>query len=677
MFNPRTSQTSTANYRVSDLVAVASCAAVVGIWASVAAGSFSLAALLACEVAFLTFYLVGSLAAAWPRLAEGIAFDLPVRLLAGYAAVNTTLFVLAWGSPLGIIANFCVVLLLAAAAFAWLRPVRERDGLQAASLWVMGISIVAATLWCRDALHPIETGMPNSLFKPWLDSFYHTVHIRIFGAAHGAASINDFRMSGAPARLYHYASYLTPALLKQASGISGFTAYTGIMVPMGVFFTGLGAYTLIASFWGKWAGVAACVALLLLPDGAQQGMKNSFMSYHWMVQIAPAATFGLALLAITWLLVLRGCMRGSLFQVGAGWVVGCAVVLYKAQYFIASALLLFIAPPLFFRGLKLWHRLLWLGAAAGIYMGAIIATRDLPGLPIIQLDGSSTARLLEIVNTFADPGAMRDYIALHLGSAHPWIHNVVFGAPYLVLAALGFVGPLLVVLAIRLRSRRKEPLFVFPFLLVVNFLVMALGLALDNRGVATAEELQHRPFVWMYFALMSWGGGAAGLLLIEWRRLERWAKPVLCSLAVVLMVVPALKGGGIQRIPMMPEASYLSCSTGLLKVAEYMRTHGKPKELFQDSSFDFNYLVAALADRQPYVARTFIRVAYNEKLVEQRAVEVVQLMNLVDPSAVAANAHRMGITWFVLRPGQPVRWAAALVNKPAFADGGFRLYRFE
>jgi hypothetical protein len=677
MFKPRTSPTSAANYRVSDLVAVAICAAVVGIWASVAEGSFSLAALLACEVTFLAFYLVGSLAAAWPRLAEGIAFDLPVRLLVGYAAVNTTLFVMAWVSPLGIIANFCVVLLLAGAAFARLRPVRERDGLQATSLWVMGISIVAATLWCQDALHPIEPGMPNFLFKPWLDSFYHTVHIRIFGAAHGAASINDFRMSGAPARLYHYASYVTPALLKQASGIPAFTAYTGIMVPMGVFFTGLGAYTLIASFWGRWAGVAACMALLLLPDGAQQGVKNSFMSYHWMVQIAPAATFGLALLAITWLLVLRGCMGGSLFQIGVGWMVGCVVVLYKAQFFIASALLLFIAPPLFFCGLKLWHRLLWLGVAVGVYVGAIMATRDLPGLPIIRLDGSSTARLLEIVNTFADPGELRNYIALHLGPAHPWVHNLVFGAQYLVLAALGFFGPLLVVLAIRMRSRCKEPLFVFPFLLVANFLVMALGLALDNRGVATSEELQHRPFVWMYFALTSWVGGAAGLILIEWRRFERWTKPALCALAVVLMVVPALKGCGIQRIPMMPEASYLPFPTGLLKVAEYMRNHGKPKDLFEDSSLDTNYLVAALADRQPYVSRTFIRVAYNEKLVEQRVAEVVQLMNLADPSLVAATAHRLGIKWFVLRPGQPVRWAAALVNKPAFADGGFRLYRFE
>ncbi|HEX7597423.1 MAG TPA: hypothetical protein VF518_04360 [Polyangia bacterium] len=662
---------------MSDLVAVALCAAVVGVWASVAAGTFSFRALLACEVAFAAFYLVGSLVASWPRLAEGIAFDLPVRLLVGYAVVNTTLFVLAWASPLGIIANFCVVTLLAAVAFARLKPRRQRDGLQTAGLWAMGIGIVAATLWCQDALRPYGPGPATTLVKPWLDGFYHTVHIRIFGAAHGAASINDFRMSGVPARLYHYASYVTPGLLKQASGIPAFTAYTGLMVPMGIFFTGLGAYTLIASFWGSWAGVAACAALLLLPDGAHQGVKNTFMSYHWMVQIAPAATFGLALLAIAWMFLLRGCMRGSLLQVGIGWLVGCTEVVYKAQFFIASALLLFIAPPLFLRGLKVWHRIVWLGAATVAYVGAIFATKNVPGLPIIRLDGSTTDRLLEIVNTFADPGALRNYIALHLGSAHSWGHNVALGAPYLLIAALGLFAPLLVVFAIRHRTRWKEPLFVLPLLLVVNFLVMALGLALDNRGVATSEELQHRPFVWMYFALVSWVGGAAGLALVESRRFERWSKRIICGLSLVLLIVPVLKGPGIQRIPMMPEAAYLQQPTGLIKAAEFMRDHGKPQDLFQDAGFDTNYMVAALSDRQAFVSRTFMRVVYNEKLVEERAAAVAQLMQPANPGLVLATAHRLGIRWFLLRPSQAVRWPAEIANKPAFAMGGFRLYRFD
>ena len=86
-------------------------------WATAAGDSFSLRALFVCEAAFLSFYLVGSLFAAWTALAAGALFDLPLRLLMGYAAVNTALLALAWLSPLGILANFGAVLAVAVALF--------------------------------------------------------------------------------------------------------------------------------------------------------------------------------------------------------------------------------------------------------------------------------------------------------------------------------------------------------------------------------------------------------------------------------------------------------------------------------------------------------------------------------------------------------------------------------
>src|SRR5512136_1218288 len=116
-----------ANYRVSDLVAVSLTAAVVAGWAHVAGGSFSFLALLACEAVFLAFYLVGSLFAGWQRLAAGVLFDLPLRLLVGYITVNTALLVLAWLSPLGIVANFGILLAVAVSLFVAARPVRLRN----------------------------------------------------------------------------------------------------------------------------------------------------------------------------------------------------------------------------------------------------------------------------------------------------------------------------------------------------------------------------------------------------------------------------------------------------------------------------------------------------------------------------------------------------------------------
>ena len=74
----------TLDYSASDLAVISLAAAVVTVWAGAAGGgSFSLRALVVCEAAFLAFYAVGSLFAAWGGLATGALFDLPLRLLAG------------------------------------------------------------------------------------------------------------------------------------------------------------------------------------------------------------------------------------------------------------------------------------------------------------------------------------------------------------------------------------------------------------------------------------------------------------------------------------------------------------------------------------------------------------------------------------------------------------------
>ena len=307
-------------------------------------------------------------------MAAGALFDLPLRLLMGYAAVNTALLVLAWLSPLGIIANFGIVF---AGRGRAVRRRADRCGNarpeDSVGLLVVGLSLAAATLWCQDSLRPTSVDGNTVAFKPWIDGFYHAVHLRIFGAAHGASTIEDFRMAGVPARLYHYGAYMTPALIRQASGLRSYAAFAGILAPMGVFFTGLGAYALFGSFWGGWPGLAAAAALLLLPDGAQQGMQNTFMSYHWLTQISPSASYGLALLALAWLFVLLGCKQGSRLQLVTGWLIAGVLAVYKLHFFIASALLLLLVPALFFRGpLRARKRVLWAVSAVAVYAATIV-----------------------------------------------------------------------------------------------------------------------------------------------------------------------------------------------------------------------------------------------------------------------------------------------------------------
>ena len=666
----------TLTYSGSDLAAVALAAAVVAVWAAVAGGAFSLRALAACEVAFLAFYLSGSLFAAWGPLAAGALFDLPLRLLMGYAAVNTALLVLAWISPLGIVANFGLLFAGAAALFFAARPVRRRRKEDSIGLLVVGLSLAAATLWCQDSLHPISVEGNTVAFKPWIDGFYHAVHLRIFGAGHGASTIDDFRMAGVPARLYHYGAYMTPAFIGRASGIRSYTAFAGILAPMGVFFTGLGAYALVGSFWGRWPGLAAAAALLLLPDGAQQGMQNTFMSYHWLTQISPSASYGLALLAVAWMFVLLGCRQGSRLQVIAGWLLAGILTFYKLHFFIASALLLLLVPPLFFRGpLGVRKRVLWAAAAAALYAATLVGVQRVPGVPLIRFDGSSVGEVFTLIKGFTQRGALRDFLDARLGSEHSLLSNLVVGTPYVLLSALGLFVPLLVILAIRLRKRTPPVLVLFPLLLVANFLAMLLGLALDLQS-STPDELSHRPIMIVYFVVVAWVGGAAGLLLFESQRLGRWARPALLSSAILFLAVPAFLGSGVQRIWAMGMFSPVRVPIGLVRAAEYVRDHSDSQDLVQDSQFDRTYAVAALSERRTYASRTLTTISYNIDLLQQRFASIERLMELRDARAVVTTARQIGLRWFLLDPGDQVAWPSPIVQRPVFELGGYRLYRF-
>ena len=667
-------RSSTISYSKSDLAAVSLIGAVVATWLAVAGGAFSASALIACEALFFSFYLIGSLFASIPALATGVSFDLPLRLLVGYAVVNTALFVLAWVSPLGIVLNFGVLLGLALVCFFRAKeriPVRS----DSASQWLIPLCLLATSLWCQDSISPRAEQGNVVLFKPWVDGFYHAVHVRIFAASHGAASIEDYRLAGLPARPYHYGMYMLPAFIKQASGLGSYTAFAGALAPVGVFFTGLAGYAFAASLWGAWPGFAAAAALMLLPDGAQQGMQNTFMSYQWLTQISPSATYGLAVLAVAWVFVLQGCMRGSRLQLLVGWSFAALVAAYKLHYVIASGLLLLVVPALFFRA-RIGHkqRALWVAGACTAYVAVLFFAQKVPGVPLIRLDGSSIGEILRLIQTFAKPGALRDYVARHSGAEFSASSNLVFGIPYVVSAVLGLFLPLLAILVVRMRKRTSLLYVLFPVLLIANFLVMFFGLALDFKS-STPDELSHRPVMIVYFFVVTWIGGALGSTIIDTPRLDRVARPAIIALAtLLLLVVPARLGSGVQTMWAMPQMSPIRVPRSVVEVAEYMRDHGDPEDVFQDSQFDRIYTLAALSERRTFVAHTLVLMPFRAELVESRSAIVDRFMRAQQPRAISATARAYGFRWFVHQRGDRLAWPEEVTSTAALVTGPLTLY---
>jgi hypothetical protein len=314
-------------------------------------------------------------------------------------------------------------------------------------------------------------------------------------------------------------------------------------------------------------------------------------------------------------------------------------------------------------------------AAAAVFGVTIVIVGRVPGVPAIRFDGSSVREIFALIKQFAPRGALRDFLDGRLGPDHSLLSNLTVGVPYVLFAALGLFAPLLMIFVIGLRKRRSAVLVLFPLLLIATFLAMFLGLALDLRS-STPDELSHRPLMIVYFVVVAWVGGAAGLSLLESRRLGRIARPALLCLAVLLLALPALAGSGVQRMWAMRMFSPVRVPLGLVRAAEYMRDHGDSHDLFQDSQFDRTCAVAALAERSNYAARTLTIMSYNSDLLQQRIAFIERFMDLRDGATVVATAQQIGLRWFLLDPGDQIAWPAEIVRRPAFELGGYRLYRF-
>ncbi|HEX2661072.1 MAG TPA: hypothetical protein VHU40_22485, partial [Polyangia bacterium] len=114
----------------------------------------------------------------------------------------------------------------------------------------------------------------------------------------------------------------------------------------------------------------------------------------------------------------------------------------------------------------------------------------------------------------------------------------------------------------------------------------------------------------------------------------------------------------------------------LVQAAAYIREHGGPDDVFQDSQYDRTYVVAALSERRTYAARTMTIMRYNGEKLQERIAAVDAFMESRDASAVTATAHSLGFRWFILSPGDRVNWPDELANRPAFELGGYKLYQF-
>ncbi len=604
------------------------------------------------------------------------------QFLCGFLLFNTLLFILSLISPFGMIANTATLALCVigfALIFGRRRPTNVDVQDELPSLLCIVVSGLAATMWCSDSQAPLFIQGQTAVFRTWQDTFVHVREISVFANAHGLETIQDIKLSGVRAQIYHFASYTSAAAMSVLTGTPAIEVYSSFQLPMGILLTGLAAYSLAASMFGRWPALAATVAVVLLPDGYQQGFANRYLSYHFLTQVNLGMLYGIACAAIAWIFVLEGCVRGKYLSVIVGYLFLLVTLTYKAHIFVANAFLIMLYPCVFFDRVA-WHKRVILGIAfTGLFVSVVALSQTIDRVPVLRLDGSGIGRyILALLSNF-DEGVLKTFFTkvfrqehnskpveglyaiamLLLSTFGLWI----LGAPSVAMAAKGRIAP---------------ANWFFPMLIVLNYLVMTIGLALDTRAVGGPDELLNRPLVWAYFAVVTWAA-AGGYYLAVGDQLPRGRLARVGLIAIVSMSLggPWFFGRSLQTFPAWTRfksyETFNAVPLCLVRASYYIRDNSEYGEIIQDSKNDPSFVVTALSERQLFVGNSPFGGKASEQ--QQRLDVLDTFRRMQEPSEIVAFAASKKISWYLLHPDTQVSWPQSFLGGAVFSCDGYRVFR--
>ncbi|MBK8401758.1 MAG: hypothetical protein IPL29_12085 [Propionivibrio sp.] len=608
---------------------------------------------------------------------------LPFQFLSGFLVFNTLLFFVSLVSPYGMLPN--VAALAAGALFLVFPRVRQHHDLaedhdEFPGLLCIVVVGVAATLWCSDAQTPLLKQGENAVYQTWQDSFFHVRQISAFAQAHGIATVQNTRMSEVPAQIYHYASYLSAAAVHVLAHIPAIDVYTSFQLPLGIFLAGLAAFSLIASIWGVWPALAASVAVVLVPDAYQQGFENRYLSYNFLSQVNLGMLYGIACAAMAWIFVLEGSRRGKIVAILVGYLFLAACLFYKAHIFVANSYLMLIYPCLFFVGIKLHRRLIIAAVLTAIFVAAVGISQTIGNVPVLRLDGSGIGHYIVILLRDFDEGLLKTFFTqVFMLEQHSKPVEAAYVVAMLMISTFGlWCAAMLLVVAL---GRAKAPTAVlgFPLLVIANYLVMSIGLALDTTGVGTPDELMNRPLVWAYFAVVVWTAGG-GYFLVFGNELprSRMGRLLLFALLCIALTGPLLFSKNIQTFPAQQGYAkyeeFNAVPLCLVQASRYIRNNSRPDEIIQDSENDPRFVVTALSERQLFAGESIF--GKPRKKLQKRLDGLADFRAMNDAAELRLFAASHNISWYLLHPDNPVAWPESFLSEAVFDCDGYRVYHF-
>jgi hypothetical protein len=351
---------------------------------------------------------------------------------------------------------------------------------------------------------------------------------------------------------------------------------------------------------------------------------------------------------------------------------------YKAHLFVANAFLIMIYPCLFLPRVAIRWRIAAGAILIGCFALVVVLSQGIDRVPTLRLDGSGARTYVAYLLSNQDQGVMKSLIEHGLGD-EPWSQlNLIFYGSALVLLGT-FGGWIVVAFAAVLLVRKRLPpaIWAFPLFVIANYLIMALGLAMDAREIGSPDELLNRPLVWAYFALAAWTGGAVYWLLFgEEAPRGTVRRALVASVALLGLAVPLSYARNLQTFPHWQGAATFKqggVPTCLIDAARYIRDHGASSDVVQDSENDPRAWVTAFTERSDFVmdARVHPPAGLSERLAD-----VTAFKSMREAAEIDAFAARHRIDWYILQPASDVAWPPSIRDHAVFECGGYRVFHF-
>jgi hypothetical protein len=122
----------------------------------------------------------------------------------------------------------------------------------------------------------------------------------------------------------------------------------------------------------------------------------------------------------------------------------------------------------------------------------------------------------------------------------------------------------------------------------------------------------------------------------------------------------------------------LAYPRGLVESSRWISRAGSRGDIVQDGRCDESFLLGGLSERRSYLARPTAYLRDKSPRVraevERRRGQLEAMKAFTTREQLTDFALQTGIRWYVLHPGDAVAWPADVLDCPAFADRGFRVY---